>query len=227
MSLEERIRSSVDQALGALVKQVTTHADEERAAAVEVARESAFADAEQAAQTRVADAEARLQAAMDQAVAAARDEGRAVVATELRRDLDIECDARLADAHKSAETRLSQALAEAEARAAEAMKASVAAARAREREAELASASRLLDSVRGLDGAASLSEVLDALALAAAKEAARAAVVTGLEISPLHPASERGRNFRVRSSRKWLLLPDHFQQQEEHDEYPNDKQNYR
>ena len=41
----------------------------------------------------------------------------------------------------------------------------------------MAGVSRLLESVRGLDGATSLSEVLDALALAAAREAARAAVV--------------------------------------------------
>ena len=41
----------------------------------------------------------------------------------------------------------------------------------------MAAVSRLLESVRGLDGATSLSEVLDALALAAAREAARAAVV--------------------------------------------------
>jgi hypothetical protein len=41
----------------------------------------------------------------------------------------------------------------------------------------MAGVSRLLESVRGLDGASSLSEVLDALALAAAREAARAAVV--------------------------------------------------
>jgi hypothetical protein len=36
---------------------------------------------------------------------------------------------------------------------------------------------RLLESIRGLDGASSLSEVLDALATASGKEAARAAVV--------------------------------------------------
>ena len=36
---------------------------------------------------------------------------------------------------------------------------------------------RLVESIRGLDGAMSLSEVLDALALAAARETARAAVV--------------------------------------------------
>jgi hypothetical protein len=47
----------------------------------------------------------------------------------------------------------------------------------KEREIEMAGVTRLLESVRGLDGAASLSEVLDALALGAGREAARAAVV--------------------------------------------------
>ena len=69
------------------------------------------------------------------------------------------------------------ALADGEARAADDLKAAVAAARVKEREIEMAGVSRLLESVRGLDGATSLSEVLDALALAAAREAARAAVV--------------------------------------------------
>jgi hypothetical protein len=41
----------------------------------------------------------------------------------------------------------------------------------------MAGVTRLLDSVRGLDGATTLSEVLDALARAVAREAARAAVV--------------------------------------------------
>jgi hypothetical protein len=53
----------------------------------------------------------------------------------------------------------------------------VAQARVKERELEMAGVTRLLESVRGLDGATTLSEVLDALALAAHREAARAAVV--------------------------------------------------
>ena len=43
----------------------------------------------------------------------------------------------------------------------------MAAARVKEREIEMAGVTRLLESVRGLDGATTLSEVLDALALAA------------------------------------------------------------
>ena len=81
------------------------------------------------------------------------------------------------DALEVAENRMRMALADGQAKAAEDLKTAVAAARVKEREIEMAGVSRLLESVRGLDGASSLSEVLDALALAAAREAARAAVV--------------------------------------------------
>jgi hypothetical protein len=53
----------------------------------------------------------------------------------------------------------------------------VANAHAREREAEMAALSRLLDSVRTLDSASTLSEVLDALGHSAGREASRAAVL--------------------------------------------------
>jgi hypothetical protein len=53
----------------------------------------------------------------------------------------------------------------------------VAEARIRERQAEMAGVARLADSIRTLDGAVTLSEVLDALAFAAAAEELRAAVL--------------------------------------------------
>ena len=177
MSFEDRVRSSVDQALSSLVKEVVEFAAEERDAASRAARESAFADAEQAAQTRVADAEARVRATMDEAIATARAEDREVAAREIRRQVEAEVEQKLADGLAEAETRMEVALADSESRAAEALKDAVAAARAREREVEMAGVTRLLESIRGLDGASSLSEVLDALALASAREAARAAVV--------------------------------------------------
>jgi hypothetical protein len=116
MSLEDRIRSTVDQAVGPLVKQLLDEAIADRDAVIEEARDAA-------------------------------------------------------------EQRTRTALADSEARAAEQLKTAVAEARVNEREIEMAGVSRLLESIRGLDGATSLSEVLDALALAAAREAARAAVV--------------------------------------------------
>jgi len=177
MSFEDRVRSSVDQALGTLVKQVVEHAAEEREAATRAAREAAFAEAEQAAQARVADAEARVRAVMEEKIATALAEDREVASREIRRQVEAEVGQRLADGLAIAEIRMKAALADSEARAAEALKNAVSAARERERDGEMAGVSRLLESIRGLDGASSLSEVLDALALASAREAARAAVV--------------------------------------------------
>ena len=177
MSLEDRVRSSFDQALSSLVKQVVEQADEEREAAIRAARESALAEAEQAAQARVADAEASVRAGLDAAVAAARAEDREVAAREIRRQVEAEVELKMLDELALAETRMREALADSEARAAAALKDAVSAAHERERDAEMAHVTRLLESIRGLDGASSLSEVLDALALAAAREAARAAVV--------------------------------------------------
>ena len=128
MSFEDRIRSSVDQAVAPLIQQVLTEAAAERDDAIRVAKAQVFEEAEQVAEARVADAEARIRATI-------------------------------------------------EAKAAADLESAVAAARVKEREIEMAGVSRLLESVRGLDGATSLSEVLDALALAAGREAARAAVV--------------------------------------------------
>lgn len=177
MSLEDRIRTSVDQALGTLVRELLEFTTEERQAAVDAAREMAFADAEQAAQARVDEAEARVRASMDEAIAAARVEDREIAAREIRTEVEGQVEQKMRDALAEADTRMKLVLADAEARAAEAVQTSVAAARVREREVEMAGVTRLLESIRGLDGAATLSEVLDALAVGAAREAARVAVV--------------------------------------------------
>ena len=177
MSLEDRIKAAADQALGTLVQQVLEEAASAQEVAVRAARAAAFEEAEVSAQKRVADAEARVRAEIDERVAQARAEDRDVAAREIRQQLEGEVEQKMRDALEASETRMRLALADAEARAAEDVKASVAAARIKEREGEMAEISRLLDSIRGLDGATTLSEVLDALATAAAREAARAAVV--------------------------------------------------
>lgn len=177
MSFDDRIRSTVDQALAPLVQQLIEAAAVDREEAGRAARASAFEEAEEAAQTRIADAEARVRATVDEQIAQARAEDREAAAREIRQAIEAEAEARMRAAMESADERMRTALATSEARAAEDLKASVAAAQAKERESEMAAVGRLLDSVRGLDGATSLSEVLDALALAAAREAARAAVV--------------------------------------------------
>ena len=177
MSFEDRFRSTVDQALGPLMQQLLEAAAGERDEAVRAARIAAFEEAEQAAQTRVADAEARVRATLDGQIAAARAEDRDTLAREVRKEVEVEVDQKMRAALDSVENRWRAALTDGEAKAATTLKEAVAAARVKEREIEMAGVTRLLDSVRGLDGATSLSEVLDALALAAAREAGRTAVV--------------------------------------------------
>jgi hypothetical protein len=177
MSFEDRIRSTVDQAVTPLVQQLLEAAAADREEAVRAAKVTIFEEAEQATQTRVADAEARVRATVDEQIERARTEDREVAAREIRKQLESEVDQKMHDAVAAVENRMRMALADGEARAADEVKAAVANARVKEREVEMQAVSRLLESVRGLDGATTLSEVLDALALAAAREAARAAVV--------------------------------------------------
>jgi len=177
MSFEDRIRSTVDQAVAPLVQQLLDASTAERDEAIHAAKIALLAEAEQAAQTRVADAEARVRATLDEQIARARAEDRATAASEIRTQLESEAAQKMHDAVAAVESRMRMALADGEGRAADDLKAAVSEARVKEREIEMAAVSRLLESVRGLDGATSLSEVLDALALAAAREAARAAVV--------------------------------------------------
>lgn len=177
MSFEDRVRSTVDEAVAPLVQRLVAEAAAEREEAVRAAKTLIYEEAEQAAQTRVADAEARVRSIMDEKIAEARVEDRAAAEREIRQQLASEVERKMHDALEAAEHRMRMALADGEARAAAELKTAVAAARVKEREIEMAGGSRLLESVRGLDGATSLTEVLDALALAAAREAARAAVV--------------------------------------------------
>jgi hypothetical protein len=158
MALEDRIRSSAEDTLHRLVSDMLVHAQDEAEAQVALAREK-LRDELNAAFERVKAEE------VDEAIRQARTQ------------VDAEADRRIQEALAAADTRMKAALADAEARAAVQVREQVAAARVREREIELAGVTRLLESVRGLDGASSLSEVLDALALGSAREAARAAVV--------------------------------------------------
>lgn len=181
MALEDRIRTSVDQALQSLATELLAISNDE------VSRQ-------------VGEAEARLRAELDQRLAELTEQQREQTSEALRAAIQAEgarvaaeaeqrFQAQLQDAVQAAaaqqiaeatarfEAELNTAVADAEARAVAATEASIAAARVGEREQEMAGMTRLVESIRGLDGAASLSEVLDALALAAARETARAAVV--------------------------------------------------
>jgi hypothetical protein len=177
MSFDDRVRSTVDQALGSLVQQLLAQALEERETAVREARAAAFAESEDKTLARVADAETRVKALMEDAVKNARVEERDLVSREVRSKVEAEFEPKLNEAVASADARARVILGDAQAKAADEMKAAVAQARVKEREIEMSLVTRLLESVRGLDGATTLSEVLDALALAAARETARAAVV--------------------------------------------------
>ena len=177
MSLEDRIKSTIDQAVAPLVKQLIEQAAADRDEGIRAAKVEIFAEAEQAAQTRVNDADARARADMEQKFAVTRAEDRDVAAREIRKQLEDEVSSKMRDALEAAEHRMRIALADGQATAAAELKRAVADARVKEREIEMAGVTRLLESVRGLDGATSLSEVLDALSLASAREAARAAVV--------------------------------------------------
>jgi hypothetical protein len=177
MSFEDRVRSSVDQAAASLVQQLLAQTGEERETAVRAARAAAFEEAEAAAKTRIADAEARVRTQMEEAIKTGRQEERDLVMRDVRSKVEAEFEPKMTEALAVAEARTRVMLAEAQAKAADELKAAVAAARVKEREVEMAGVTRLLESVRGLDGATTLSEVLDALALAAGREAARAAVV--------------------------------------------------
>ena len=177
MSFDDRVRSTVDQALGSLVQQLLAQALEERETAVREARAAALAESEDKTLARVADAETRVKAFMEDAVNNARIEERELVSREVRSKVEAEFEPKLNEAVANADARARVILAEAQAKAADETKAAVAQARVNEREIEMSSVTRLLESVRGLDGATTLSEVLDALSLAAAREAPRAAVV--------------------------------------------------
>lgn len=177
MSFEDRIRSTVDQAVAPLVQQLLEDSAAERDQSLQAAKIAIFEEAERAAHTRIAAAEAMVRATVDAQIESARIKDREAAAREIRQQIEAEAARKVHDAIEAAEIRMRNALTDGEARAAEDLNAAVADARVKQREIEMAAVSRLLESVRGLDGATSLSEVFDALALAAAREAARAAVV--------------------------------------------------
>ena len=118
----------------------------------------------------------------DDALAAARAEAEEQLARaraeadELLTHARTEADERLAAAKAEADSSLAQTMAAVKAEADQATGRELLDARAAERQAELAFAERLSDSVRRLDSARSLIEVLDVLVDASAREVPRVAV---------------------------------------------------
>ena len=199
MSFEQNFRSTVDEVVAPLIDKLISQAARDREEAVNAVRATAVEEAEAAAQARIADADAaaqarvaeaqaaadariaeletRLRADMEQAVFAARLEERDLAARDERQKLERELEPKVAEVVSATDAKWRGVMADAEARSAQELQAAVDAARVKEREMSMAAVTRLLESVRGLDGATTLSEVLDALALAAGREAARAGVV--------------------------------------------------
>jgi hypothetical protein len=188
MSLEERIQQSIETALAdlrarvetdvrSMVDQLKVAASEDRTEAVEAARRLTLEEAARETERRITETETRMRATIDELVENARSKERELAAIDVRRIIEAEAEQKLQEAMASAREEMRLALQNAENRANQAVRESVTAARVRERENEMAGVSRLLESIRGLDGASSLSEVLDALGLAAGREASRAAVL--------------------------------------------------
>src|SRR5687768_371679 len=103
MSFEDRVRTTVDQALGSLVQQLVAQATEERDEAVRTGRAKAFEEAEVTTQTRVADADARMRVIMEEAVKTGRQEERDIVSRELRGKVEAEFEPKLNEAVAMAE----------------------------------------------------------------------------------------------------------------------------
>jgi hypothetical protein len=156
LSLENRIQTSVSTALVGLRTQVEKDMREI------VDQLVAAATTEQAELTAAAAAEQEKRAAT-----AASDQEKAVANAR---------QTTLKEANERSQRELAAALAETDARLRATADREVADARAVERQIAMEGVTRLLESVRGLDGATTLTEVLDALGVAASREASRAAV---------------------------------------------------
>ena len=180
MSLEDRLRQSfaaaIDDARSKLDAELQTafasmHEETERV------REEALAAARLAAETDLAKAFEDEKAALAASHAAALDEVRQSSDATLAAARQ-EAEAALVDARAEAERgliELDRLRQQADVQAAAVREADE--ARVRATDALAASARRLLDGVKALDDATSLSEVLDALTAAAASEAGRAAML--------------------------------------------------
>jgi len=199
MSLEDGFRQAFDDAMAevrtrlesqftSVLSDVRAEAERDKAdalAAAEDAKAAALADAEEAQAAALADAKGSVESELltaFQSEKAALTSNHDTVLAQLREAAESDRNRLLDEAarqREELEAALTQArhdaAAEVEKARAEAQEA--AAARSQVFDAQLTGAIRLLESVRALDGAASLTEVLDALTFAAAKEAGRSAML--------------------------------------------------
>ena len=160
MALEDRIRSSVDTALN----KVRTQLEQDAHSIVDQLISSVREEREEALSTLRQQSASELNAVRDQA-ASELSAVRSQAASELDA-LRHQSATELSTLRQHASTETERLVQEAKSQVEE-----------RERAADTARLSRLLEGIRGLDGARSLSEVLDALGHAASREASRAAVL--------------------------------------------------
>lgn len=183
----DELSARLNHEVRAVVSRLITAAAEQQREATAAARQAALDEAAEVTRRQIEDLEARGREETARAVAQAQVEERDRLSAQIRQQVEADTEQRLQHAAATAQATLTQALQAAEeqkttalaaleADISERIRTSVADARGLEREAEMAAFTRLLESVRGLDGATTLSEVLDVLAQSAGREAARVAV---------------------------------------------------
>jgi hypothetical protein len=164
--------ADADQAVAAAVKHANAEAEQKQTAAVAEARASAQALAREAAEQALSAAKTEA----DRVLAASKAEAeRALVAAKAEADRALT--AAIQESRAEAERAIAAAVREAREDAAQTLAVTIASARAAERETALAGPARLLEAVRALDEARSLTDVLDALVHHAAREADRVALL--------------------------------------------------
>lgn len=188
--LEERLaaaKAEADQALVLALRKAAADAEQAAANAVKQAN----MEAQQALTAAVAEARASSQAlareAVEQALAATKAESDRILAAvkneaeralvAVKADGDRALAAAMQESRAERERAIAAAVHEAREEAARTLAVTIASARAAERETALAGPTRLLEAVRALDEARSLTDVLDALVHHASREADRVALL--------------------------------------------------
>ncbi len=177
-SLADRLRAEVARQVGGAVDGLAASAQADREAAIAQAVAEALGKAEQEASVRVKDAvstaEQRAREAAEQTASARLTDAVSAAEQRAREAAEQKASARLTEAVSTAEQRSRDA---AQQNARGAADAAVASARAELNAANRATGERLVDALRAIDRARSLSEILDTLATTAGREAARVGIL--------------------------------------------------
>lgn len=164
--------ADAEQAVAHAVQQANAEAQQALTAAVAEARASSHALAREAAEQTLAAAKADT----ERILAASKSEAERALAA-VKADADRALAAAMQQSRAEAEQAIAAAVHQVRDEAAQTLALTIASARAAERETALAGPTRLLEAVRALDEARSLTDVLDALVHHAAREADRVALL--------------------------------------------------